>query len=171
MLDPACFNYIDTLLGPHTIDRFASLKMKQLERYCSRYHNPGCMAADAFTVYWSHEVNLFFPPPYLVPRVLRHMSAGRENGTLIVPERRSASWWPLLVVKSGSWKSFISQSIQIQPYEGIFLSDLQLVTFSQQVILPSPFWHSNFVLTAIAEHSSWWKYYDEVCFGPCFLFL
>ena len=24
--------------------------------------------------------------------------------------------------KSGSWKSFISQSIQIQPYEGIFLS-------------------------------------------------
>ena len=36
MLDPACFNYIDALWGPHTIDRFASLKTKQLERYCSR---------------------------------------------------------------------------------------------------------------------------------------
>ena len=57
MLDPACFNYIDALWGPHTIDRFASLKTKQLEGYCSRYHNPGCVAADAFTVSWSHEVN------------------------------------------------------------------------------------------------------------------
>ena len=36
MLDPACFNYLDALWGPHTIDRFASLKTKQLERYCSR---------------------------------------------------------------------------------------------------------------------------------------
>ena len=80
------------------------------------------MAADAFTVSWYHEVNWLFPPPHLVPRVLRHMSAGRENGTLIVPERRSASWWPLLVEKSGSWKSFVSQSMQIQPYKGIFLS-------------------------------------------------
>ena len=122
MLDPACFNYIDALWGPHTIDRFASLKTKQLERYCSRYHNPGCVAADAFTVSWSGEVNWLFPPPYLVPHVLRHMSAGRENGTLIVPEWRSASWWPLLVERSGSWKSFISQSLQIQPYKGIFLS-------------------------------------------------
>ena len=122
MLDPACFNYIDALWGPHTLDRFASLKTKQLERYCSRYHNPGCVTADAFTVSWSHEVNSLFPPLYLVPCVLRHMSAGRENGTLIVPEWCSASWWPLLVEKSGSWKSFISQSIQIQPYEGIFLS-------------------------------------------------
>ena len=59
---------------------------------------------------------------YLVPRVLRNMSAGRENGTLIVPEWRSASWWQPLVEKSGNWKSFISQSIQIQPYMGIFLS-------------------------------------------------
>ena len=32
MLDPACFNYLDALWGPHTIDRFASLKTKQLER-------------------------------------------------------------------------------------------------------------------------------------------
>ena len=50
MLDPACFNYIDALWGPHTIDRFAGLKTKQLERYCSRYYNPGCVEADAFTI-------------------------------------------------------------------------------------------------------------------------
>ena len=41
---------------------------------------------------------------------------------MIVPEWHSASWRLLLVENSGIWKSFISQSIQIQPYKGIFLS-------------------------------------------------
>ena len=50
MLHPACFYCIDALWGPYTFDRFASLKTKQLERYCSRYYNPGCVAADAFIV-------------------------------------------------------------------------------------------------------------------------
>ena len=67
MLDPACFNHTGTLWGPHTIDRFATLRTKQLERYCSRYYNPGCVAADIFTVSWSREVDWLFPPPYLVP--------------------------------------------------------------------------------------------------------
>ena len=35
MLDPACFRYIDQLWGPHTVDRFAGLKTRQLERFCS----------------------------------------------------------------------------------------------------------------------------------------
>ena len=60
MLDPACFNYIKALCGLHTTDRFASLKTKQLERYCRRYYNPGCMAADAVMVSWSCDVNLAF---------------------------------------------------------------------------------------------------------------
>ena len=174
MLDPACFNYIDTFWGPHTIERFASLKTKQLERYCSRYRNPGWVATDGFSVSWSHEVDWLFPPPYLEPHVLRYTSVGREYGTLVVPEWHSASWWPLLVEKGGSWKSFISQSIQIQRYKGIFLSgsaSSDIFTAGVPSFLPSPFWHSNFVLTAIAEHYSWWNYYDEVCFGPRFLLL
>ena len=35
MLDPKCFRDIDWLWGPHTVDRFASIKTKQLDRYCS----------------------------------------------------------------------------------------------------------------------------------------
>ena len=35
MLDRKCFCYIDKLWGPHTVDRFASIKTKQLDRFCS----------------------------------------------------------------------------------------------------------------------------------------
>ena len=51
---------------------------------------------DAFTADWSGEMNWMFPPPYLVPRVIRHMRYGGEDGTLIVPLWTSAPWWPLL---------------------------------------------------------------------------
>ena len=104
-LDPSCFAYLDKCLCPHTVDQFASVfKTKQLERFCSRFLNPGCEAVDAFTVCWAGDYNWLFPPPYLVPRVLRHMSDRGENGTLLVPEWHSAPRWPLLITKRGTWR-------------------------------------------------------------------
>ena len=120
-LDRSCFMSLDRLWGPHLVDHFVSEKTKQLNRFCSRFLNPGCEAADAFTVSWAGVNNWLFPPPFLVPRVLRHMSVGKEDGTLLVPEWRSAPWWPLLVTRRGSWREFVVDSRQIQPYEGIFV--------------------------------------------------
>ena len=121
MLDPSCFEAVDKVWGPHTVDRFASEKTKQLPRFSSKYLNPGCESFDAFTVSWSQENNWLFPPPYLIPRVLRHMQVGKEKGTLILPFWPSAPWWPLLVDKSGIWKDFVSGSRKILPYSGIFI--------------------------------------------------
>ena len=90
MLDCSCFKSLDRLWGPHLVSRFASEKTKQLDRFCSRFLNPGCEAADAFTVSWAGVNNWLFPPPFLVPRVLWHMSMGKEDGTLLVPEWRLA---------------------------------------------------------------------------------
>ena len=101
MLDRSCFMSLE-LWGPHLADRFASEKTKQLDPFCSRFLNPSCEAADAFTVSWAGVNNWLFPPPFLVPRELWHMSVGKENGTLLVPEWRSAPWWPLLVTRCGS---------------------------------------------------------------------
>ena len=50
------------------------------------------------------------------------MSAGYEYGTLVASEWPSAVWWPLLVDRSGTWKSFIKDCLRIEPYLGIFLS-------------------------------------------------
>lgn len=121
-LDPAVFVKIDKLWGPHTYDRFASMKTNQLPRFSSKYMNPGCESTDAFTLSWVGENNWLFPPPYLIPRVLRHMGANNEHGTLIIPYWPSASWWPLLITKQGRWKSFVTDCLELPTYDGIFLS-------------------------------------------------
>ena len=114
MIDPSYFQYIDEPWGPHK-------QTKQLNRYCSRYGSLGCEAADAFTVTWSKENNWLFHPPFLIPLVLRHMSAGGADGTLI-PQWPSTAWCSLLVQMTGSWKAFVTTSMIIQPCEWIFLS-------------------------------------------------
>ena len=105
MLDPSCFRYIEQLWGPHTVDHFASLQTRQQER-CEE--NPRCEAVDTFTISWLKENNWIFPPPYLTAYVLKHMSAGGEIGTLVLPSWPSAVWWQLLVNTNGSWKAFIT---------------------------------------------------------------
>jgi hypothetical protein len=123
MLDPACFRMVDELWGPHSYDRFASLKTRQLPRFSSRHLNPGCDTTDAFTVSWANENNWLFPPPYLIPRVLHHMRLGKENGSLVIPSWPSAPWWPLLISKGKgkTWKSFVKGSLNLPTYSGIFI--------------------------------------------------
>ena len=81
---------LPALWVPHTVDRFASLQTRQLERFCSRYRNQRCESVDAFTISWLKENNWIFPTPYLIPRVLKHMSAGGEIATLLIPRWPSA---------------------------------------------------------------------------------
>ena len=57
-----------------------------------------------------------------MPRVLRHMAVGGEDGTLLVPEWQSAPWWPLLVARRGTWRKFVTDAWRIQPYAGIFIA-------------------------------------------------
>ena len=66
------FKQIELLWGPHTVDRFASHSNVQLPHFNSRFLCPGAEALDAFTVHWSGENNWWCPPPWLVPRVVRH---------------------------------------------------------------------------------------------------
>ena len=121
-LDPLVFRAIDQLWGPHTYDRFASMIATQLPRFSSKYMNPECDLTDAFTVCWVGENNWLFLPPYLVTRVLRHMLAYEQHGTLIIPYWPSAPWWPLLVTRQGTWNWFVTDCLNISPYEGIFIT-------------------------------------------------
>ena len=86
MLDRSCFMSLDRLWEPYLADRFGTEGTKQLDRFCSRFLNPGCEAADAFTVSWAGVNNWLFPPPFLVPHALQHMSVDKEDVTLLVPE-------------------------------------------------------------------------------------
>ena len=85
MLYRSCFSRLDRLWGP-TLWINLPARRQQVARFCSRFLNPGCEAADVFTVSWAGVNNWLFHPPFLVPHVLCHMAMGGEDGTLLVPE-------------------------------------------------------------------------------------
>ena len=56
------FRKIDSIWGPHTIDRFANKINAELVRLNSRFWNPGTEAVNAFVLDWKGENNYVCPP-------------------------------------------------------------------------------------------------------------
>ena len=96
MLHPVLFQWLDNIWGPHTVDRFANPVNAQIERFNSRFWNPGTDAVDAFTCNWAEDNNWWFPPVYLIPRVVRYAQRSGASGTLIAPQWKSSPFWPLI---------------------------------------------------------------------------
>ena len=119
-LNPHVFAQLDKMWGPHTIDCFASCETKQLERYCSRWWNPGCAAVDAFTISWEGECVWLSPPVYLVGRILKMLEVYQCHGTLIVPKWVSASWWPLLS-QGDKWHRAVKDILELPVDDRLFL--------------------------------------------------
>ena len=96
MLHPVLFQWLDNIWGPHTVDRFANPVNAKIERFNSRFWNPGTDAIDAFTCNWAEDNNWWFPPVYLIPRVVRYAQRSGASGTLIAPQWKSSPFWPLI---------------------------------------------------------------------------
>jgi hypothetical protein len=79
--------------GRLTIDLFASRQSRQVDRYVSfNVSDPGAEWWDAFSQPWSGEVAWLFPPPTLIPQVLRHLQSAQGKFYLVAPEW-DAAWW------------------------------------------------------------------------------
>lgn len=100
------FNSYEKLWGMHTVDRFATHYNKKCERFNSKYWCPGTEAVDAFSQVWVSENNWLVPPPSYIPRVINKMIAERATGTLVIPEWKSSSYWPL-IFEGNCYKSFV----------------------------------------------------------------
>lgn len=96
------FQELDAVWGPHTLDCFASFYNTKVERFFSRFWNPGCAGVDAFFQQWTGENCLVVPPVNIIPQVLSYMESQKCIGTLIVPCWPSASFWPLLWQRYGN---------------------------------------------------------------------
>ena len=164
-LDPSVFRAIDQLWSPHTYDWFASMITTQLPRFSSKYMNPECDSTDAFTVCWVGENNWLFPQPYLVPRVIHHMRANEEHGTLIIPYWLSAPWWPLLVTRQGIWDWFVRDCLNISPYDGNFITGSLSSNIFTVGVPPFELW----ALHVYSLVNMWWEAVDlkpTGSFGP-----
>jgi hypothetical protein len=110
MLSPDLFKSIADKLGPFDVDRMACHYNSQLPRFNSKFWCPGTEAVDCFTQDWGNKCNNFAcPPPYLISAVLYHMERCKAKGTVVVPEWKSAPFWPLLCSykRSYSFSEFV----------------------------------------------------------------
>ena len=104
------FQWLDSLWGPHSINRFANSHNRQTERYNSRFYDVGTEAMDTFTVNWAGECNWWCPPIHLVCRMLEHARTCCSRGTLIVPAWRSAPFWPVICPGRQNFAVFVQGS-------------------------------------------------------------
>ena len=108
-IHPSIFHYLNSKWGPFTIDRFATVHNRKCNRFNSRIWLPGTEAVDSFTEHWAGEMNWLVPPPKLIIMVIKKMKFDGAKGAILVPEWKSAPYWPLLFPETGS-AVFISET-------------------------------------------------------------
>ena len=121
MLNPIVFHELDIMWGPHTIDRFADVHNRQLERFNSRYWSPGTEAVDTFTCDWGNDNNWWCPPLYLIPRLIRHAKVTKTIGTLVIPHWPSAPFWPMLFPDGAHPADCVQQVVELPKSQELFL--------------------------------------------------
>ena len=119
-LDEGVFNTLDGLWGPHTIDWFASHLSTQLSRFCAQFWCPGCEGVDAFSQCWTDEMGWFFPPPFLVSRVIDQLLESSAQGTLVIPFWPSQRWWPRLAPRQFEPAWFVVDWRDLVVHPGLF---------------------------------------------------
>ena len=116
-----CFDLMNGLWGPFTIDRFANFNNKKLNRYNSLYWNPGSEAIDAFSQNWQFENNWLVPPVFSVLRAIKHLLFCKARGTLIVPKWISAPYWPYIFDENLCYRAYVSDVLEFKNTAGIFV--------------------------------------------------
>lgn len=97
MLHPRIFQVLDSIWGPHSIDRFASCTNTQLPRYNSWFRDPHSEAVDALAQQnWDKENNYVNCPFRLIPRVLDIVRKQKAKATIIAPIWPSQPWFQQL---------------------------------------------------------------------------
>ena len=140
-VSPNFFEFINSLFGPFTVDRFADNFNHKCSRFQSKFWCPGCEGVDAFSFNWQGENNWLVPPIYLVPKVLFHLRACKAEGTLVVPKWPSSFFWPILFPNAYS-NPVIAEVVEFNNPVGIF----QKGSFTNTIFGPTEFKSSVLVI-------------------------
>ena len=99
--------------GNHTVDRFACDYNAKCRKFNSRHWCPGTSGVDAFAEIWTGENNWLVPPPRLIVQCIRKIL--KEKCTIIVPQWRSALYWPVLFPDGNAKADFINDVYVFPP--------------------------------------------------------
>ena len=98
--------------GPCTCDRFAELYNSKFKKFNSKYWCKGSIATNAFDQLWTHDLNWIVPPPKAIPEVVRKIENDKCSCNLVIPEWKSAAYWPMLIGWEGNFKSHVKMYIE-----------------------------------------------------------
>ena len=79
------FQWLNTLWGPFTVDRFATWYNTKCISFNSRFWNPGSEGVDAFIQNWQGENNRVVPHSSQLIRPQHHFELCKAKGVLIIP--------------------------------------------------------------------------------------
>lgn len=78
------------------VDLFASRLSHQVERYVSRYPDPGAIAVDAFLQDWRKWKSFIHPPVNLLLRVVKKIQDEGASALVVAPNWPNMPWYPQL---------------------------------------------------------------------------
>jgi hypothetical protein len=125
------FDHLSTLMGPFSVDLFATKDNAKKARFYSRTFEGGSLGVDAFAHSWSCECVFAAPPVSLVMRTIhkaasamgmtgilimrtihKAASAMGMTGILIIPLWKNAKFWTL-AFRDGTHLNQMFESVQI----------------------------------------------------------
>lgn len=115
------FEYIDSLYGPHDVDRFANDYNHKVKRFNSKFWVPNCESVDAFSVHWGGSNNWLVPPVCLVPRALNHLRHCQAKGTFVLPYWPSSAFFPILYSEVSEFSMFLVETLIFDDVTGIYV--------------------------------------------------
>lgn len=95
-IDEVSFSVIDSLWGPHIVDRFASPQNEKVLIFNSRFWCRGTSGVDAFCQDWHFDNNYICPPVCLISQVIKRLASDGATATLIIPKWPSSYFWPIV---------------------------------------------------------------------------
>ena len=115
-IDGETFQYVQEQFGECTIDRFADSENKKVNRFDARFFCPGVENVNTFTSDWGEEFNWLCPPVGLIGDTLQHARICRCRAVLLVPEWKSAYFWPLLTPDGKNFYPYVVDYRVLDPY-------------------------------------------------------
>ena len=149
MLHDRFFRLIDSVLGPLTVDLFASTATRRLPRFYSEHHCPETAGVDAFRVPWRPLGRCWINPPFaLLPRVLAKLRAEAADAVVLIPCWPSRPWWPLLLSDPDHWHPAVLQALLLPPAADLFVLPARAPTPVSSAPTSRRFWalRLNFAL-------------------------
>jgi hypothetical protein len=87
------FEHLSPLVGPFTVDLFATRDNAKCSRFYARTFEEGALGVDSFAQSWAGECAYAAPPVALVMRTIRRAAAENMAGALIIPLWKNARFW------------------------------------------------------------------------------